>query len=284
MKIQAVYSITHTASGRSYIGSSAHAIKRMNWHRRALRAGTHPNPHLQHAWNLYSEDAFVFEIEEIVKDPTRLTKREQAHIDVGNTTNSEHGFNIAPVTDSTLGVKFSEESKERLKQIWAKRKTDPKWKPSFTGRKHTGATRKQISETKANATADEREAARSKMRESSAARWARGGVSPETSAKMSETRKGKPWTAARRAAQKHARKRPPVSAETRAKISASKTGVKRSEESREKQSLTTRGRTWSAARLEAQAKILPRSAESRARSAAAAKARWAREHAPQENA
>src|SRR5580704_3526986 len=105
MKISGIYSITHTASGRVYIGSSANAPKRVRFHMRNLFAGTHWNAHLQRAWDLYGEEAFLFTVEEIVKDPSKLLEREQAWIDAMKSSDPEHGFNLCPVAGTRAGSK-----------------------------------------------------------------------------------------------------------------------------------------------------------------------------------
>ena len=57
-----IYAITHTKSGRRYVGSCLNASRRWLEHRSQLRNGRHHCDHLQHAWDKYGSDAFVFSI------------------------------------------------------------------------------------------------------------------------------------------------------------------------------------------------------------------------------
>ena len=56
-----IYSITNTANGRRYIGSTANLRTRCQSHRCALRRQKHYVPALQAEWNAYGEGFFRFE-------------------------------------------------------------------------------------------------------------------------------------------------------------------------------------------------------------------------------
>lgn len=57
-----IYSITHTGSGKFYIGSSVNVERRWLDHKKLLRAGKHHSIHLQRAWSKHGEASFAFEI------------------------------------------------------------------------------------------------------------------------------------------------------------------------------------------------------------------------------
>ena len=57
-----IYFIRNTKNGKFYIGSAVDFTKRKREHFWYLRKGTHPNKHLQSAWNIYGEKYFAFEI------------------------------------------------------------------------------------------------------------------------------------------------------------------------------------------------------------------------------
>lgn len=57
-----IYSITHTGSGKFYIGSSVNVERRWGDHKKLLRAGKHHSVHLQRAWSKHGEASFAFEI------------------------------------------------------------------------------------------------------------------------------------------------------------------------------------------------------------------------------
>lgn len=81
-RVCGVYSITHIASGRRYIGSSNDIYCRWNHHRGRLRKGIHHSRHLQRAWDKHGNDAFRLEVlEECLNEPTILVAREQVWID-----------------------------------------------------------------------------------------------------------------------------------------------------------------------------------------------------------
>lgn len=107
-----VYSILHAASGKSYVGSAVHLAKRHAQHQRMLRAGKHHNVKLQRAWDKYGEGAFVFKVLEHVPERADLLKREQAWIDGLDAV--AKGFNLTPTAGSILGLKFTDESRQRM--------------------------------------------------------------------------------------------------------------------------------------------------------------------------
>ena len=73
-----VYKITNKINGKVYIGSAKEFKERYKGHLSSLRNNKHCNKHLQASFNKYGENAFVFEVIEVV-DGTKLdrTKREQ---------------------------------------------------------------------------------------------------------------------------------------------------------------------------------------------------------------
>src|SRR5579872_30598 len=76
-----IYIITNTGTGDCYIGSSTNVEKRLTRHRYMLRLGEHHSKLLQKAWDQYGEDAFVFDVLEIVPDLNKLVKVEQCYLD-----------------------------------------------------------------------------------------------------------------------------------------------------------------------------------------------------------
>jgi group I intron endonuclease len=87
-----VYKIINKTNGKFYIGSSKDVKNRWRQHKRKLNSGTHGNPHLQNAWNLYGEEGFLFEI--IEECPPELQfEKEQYYL---NTLNpfDDNGYNI----------------------------------------------------------------------------------------------------------------------------------------------------------------------------------------------
>lgn len=111
IKRSGVYKITNKENGKFYIGSSKDITNRFSQHRSALRKGIHSNQHLQNAWVLYGEAAFVFEIiEECILDKSMIIGREQHYID-----NMKPEYNILRIAGSRLGSKMSEQTKAKIK-------------------------------------------------------------------------------------------------------------------------------------------------------------------------
>lgn len=115
MNYAAIYAITCEANGKQYVGSAVKVRSRWASHRCWLRAGTHPNKHLQHAWNKYGEASFTFRVLECVMDPARLIEAEREWITALDTV--VNGFNSMLASGNTLGFRHSEATKERLREV-----------------------------------------------------------------------------------------------------------------------------------------------------------------------
>lgn len=112
-----VYKITNKCNGKIYIGSTINFKQRFNDHKKLLRQDKHPNPHLQNAWNKYGEDSFGFEILLKIKpEKDLLLTEEQTLIDELNVFDKNIGYNISKTAGSTLGYKYSEESKQKMSE------------------------------------------------------------------------------------------------------------------------------------------------------------------------
>lgn len=109
-----VYVIEHIASGKKYVGSAAKSFsKRWREHRHSLRKGTHHSPYLQHAWDKYGEDAFVWRIVKRTS-PEEAIESEQAYIDLHQAGDPKRGYNNAPIAGSCLGVKHSDAARANM--------------------------------------------------------------------------------------------------------------------------------------------------------------------------
>jgi group I intron endonuclease len=71
-----IYKITNSANDNFYIGSAVDLKRRRARHFSELRHGKHNNQHLQAAWDLYGEQAFVFTILEYVAPGEALYEAE----------------------------------------------------------------------------------------------------------------------------------------------------------------------------------------------------------------
>jgi hypothetical protein len=107
-KISGVYEIVNTINGHRYVGSSCDIKNRWREHVRDLNNNKHHSAYLQRAWNKYGEKYFIFSI---IKEcfPFILVSLEQGYIN-----KSKPEYNISPTAGSPLGVKHSDETKEKV--------------------------------------------------------------------------------------------------------------------------------------------------------------------------
>jgi group I intron endonuclease len=123
-----VYRFICLITNKQYIGSSINFNKRKNIHLRRLRKNEHHSIIFQRAFNLYGEEAFIFEVLELVSklenEPRkdfgkRLVAREQSYLDLfgaqefikkENNNFRELTYNIFPTAGSNLGSIRSIES------------------------------------------------------------------------------------------------------------------------------------------------------------------------------
>ena len=120
-----IYQIRCLTNGKVYVGSAVNPRNRWMAHRTCLRGGTHHSRYLQHSWDKYGEDAFVFEIIEPVLFTEDLIVREQHWIDVLRAADRKHGFNLSPTAGSTLGVKATNETRAKLSAVSKVRAATP---------------------------------------------------------------------------------------------------------------------------------------------------------------
>lgn len=189
----AIYVIRNTRSGRVYVGSSVQPKRRFYLHRRDLEAGEHHSPRLQATWNKHGPEAFEFKVIEVVPRD-QMVQREQHWIDhYGSRT-----LNCAPAAGSPLGVKRTPEQVAAMAAIKKALYATPEGRAHIEAMHAKNRGRKQ---------------------------------SPEERAMRSKALKGKAgngaWSEDRRRRHSLAltgRSMPPVSAETRAKLSVAAKG------------------------------------------------------------
>lgn len=212
-KTAGVYRITCTANGRAYVGSTVDIGFRFHSHRNTLKAGKHHNSHLMNAWQKYGEDAFRFEVLEVVEDAAKLVEREQWWIDRLGTV--KNGFNLRPRASTNLGSKRSEESRANMSAAQRGRTCKP----------FTEEHRRNLSEANRGKVFSEEH--RRKLSEAASKRRF-GPLTEEHKQKISSTQKG--------------REGRPHDEETRRKMSETRRGRKMSEEAKRKISEALRGK------------------------------------------
>jgi group I intron endonuclease len=127
MKVQGVYVIRNTISGRVYVGSAQSIKARWAVHRHQLAHGRHHSKLLQLSWTKHGPEAFSFEIVETVPNASDLTAREQYWIDALSAFDPswERGFNGHPTAGSPLGHKASPEARAAMSASRKGRKVSP---------------------------------------------------------------------------------------------------------------------------------------------------------------
>lgn len=193
-----IYRIVRIESGEEYIGQSIDCVTRWEQHKYRLSRDIHDNQRLQRAWNKYGPEAFVFEVLEYVPiDKDLLTAREQHYLDT-----RQPEYNICLVAESTLGVVRTEETRRRmsaaLKGHQVSSDTRLRQRLAKLGTHPTPETNKK----RAEAIRRSYENPSEKRLRSFQAQIGRKlpPKSEETKRRISEAKRGKPITDARRAA------------------------------------------------------------------------------------
>ncbi len=81
-EISGVYTITCTANGRRYVGSSHDCEARWYGHKNALGRNAHINSRLQYDWNRHGPGAFEFTIITEVQGKEQMTRTENALLEM----------------------------------------------------------------------------------------------------------------------------------------------------------------------------------------------------------
>ena len=223
-KESGIYKILNIITGDFYVGSTVNLRKRWNEHRRKLIKNLRENPYLQNAWNKYSELAFEFSVIELCEKEI-LLEREQYYMDLLKPT-----YNICLRAGNCLGVRHSDEARANMSSAHvghiATEETRAKMSKVRKGTHQSIETRAKMSVAHKNRLPIS-EATRAKMCIAQKGNTnALGHVTTEESrAKMSIAKKGHHPSEETRANMSVAQKnRPPISEETRVKMSKASKG------------------------------------------------------------
>lgn len=138
LKRSGIYLIRNLVNGKVYIGSAVSLYHRRLDHIWALRKGRHRNPKLQRSWNRHGESSFWFDVL-LVCDKGDLIFFEQKALDVFSASYGwGHIYNLSPTAGSSLGVRFTDETKAKI---------GAKSKGRNLGRKHTLEELQKMSES-----------------------------------------------------------------------------------------------------------------------------------------
>jgi group I intron endonuclease len=112
MKIVGIYTITNIANNKIYVGCSKNIKARILNHKSFLKKNKHTNVHIQHAWNKYGENSFIFEILEECEEKY-LYSQEHYWCNILNVHNKKYGYNILGTTP-TRNCIFSIETRLKM--------------------------------------------------------------------------------------------------------------------------------------------------------------------------
>jgi hypothetical protein len=129
-----IYKIINTLNNKVYVGSSTNINTRWNQHRKSLCSNTHHSVKLQRSYNKYG-DVFIYEliIECLVEE---LLTEEQYYIELLDSY--DNGYNSIPTAGSNLGMKHTDETKNKLRE-------SSTGNTNRLGMKHTDETKLKIS-------------------------------------------------------------------------------------------------------------------------------------------
>lgn len=106
-----IYAIINIVDDNHYVGQTSNKENRWIEHRKSLKAFHHHSLYLQRAWCKHGKDSFIFVVLENVDNTSDLLAREQHWMDL-----LQPEYNIAKVAGSRLGVRQSDEAREKMRQ------------------------------------------------------------------------------------------------------------------------------------------------------------------------
>jgi group I intron endonuclease len=109
-----IYQVRNVCNGKVYVGSAIRLARRWGEHKKYLNNNKHHSARLQHAWNKYGKESFVFEVLEFVPEAVNLIPREQYWLDLLQSADDRFGYNIQAIAGSQLGYRHTEEAKRKM--------------------------------------------------------------------------------------------------------------------------------------------------------------------------
>ena len=108
-----IYMIKCIANDKTYIGSSNDVMRRLKTHKRELKNGSHNNLLLQHEYNKYGADNFIFKIIDQNLEEDLLLAYEKCYMYLNHSMVKYKGYNHI---NSTVNHKQFKEAYNKLKE------------------------------------------------------------------------------------------------------------------------------------------------------------------------
>lgn len=141
--ISGIYTITNKLNGKIYVGYAKNIQKRLNQHKNLLLRSVHQNKHLQGSFNKYGIHNFDFELLEECEEHF-LTSQEHYWVIILNSTDRRFGYNIRTTHPHAINQKIADETKKKISVAGKKRYLI--YKPTFLGKKHSEETKQKMRE------------------------------------------------------------------------------------------------------------------------------------------
>lgn len=152
MKTAGIYRITCTKNNHFYIGRTSDYAKRIGQHKVDLKGGKHKNQRMQHCYDKYGPDSFVYELIMAADENTDLVAEEQRLLD--ESISLDNCMNINRSAKVFCDVPFTEErrrkiSESRKRSVGQKRTLEQRQNISNALKGHvlSEETKKKISES-----------------------------------------------------------------------------------------------------------------------------------------
>lgn len=111
-----IYAIRNTLDGKVYVGSSTDVRKRWGQHKAQIRSGRHHNAHLRHACAKHGLEAFAFTLLEECAFEV-LAEREGAHMARLQSCDRQYGYNLDPIIQGRTVQSQESRDKKSLARI-----------------------------------------------------------------------------------------------------------------------------------------------------------------------
>ncbi len=149
-----IYRIRNIVNGKFYVGQAVDFKHRWSGHKFLLEKVDHHAKHLENAWYQYGPDKFTFEILEECEPITEiLNAREQYWLDTVRTKNADGtlgeinhdlAYNSSPTAGSSLGMKHTEETRQKISEHHKRNGVSVGEKNPMFGKHHSVETKQKI--------------------------------------------------------------------------------------------------------------------------------------------